>query len=568
MPRFTVFVLVAAACGLPLIVAAPAAADPRCDAPEAIKGTSAGETINGTAGDDVICGLGGDDTINGLGGDDVLVGGLGADRLVGGPGRDLASYVSRTAAITVSLNGLADDGALGEDDYVETEDVTSGSGDDIVNGSPLNNRIDTGTGDDTVRARAGNDEVLGGAGDDRLDGGQGIDEVRCGSDTDVAGADPQDVFEDCESEADARGAVAPGQSVATTDTLTCVILADEQVGCAGDPNKVNARFTRDIFGGTPTAWPAVGGDVPPYLHRIDLGPGRVPVAITASRDTACVILDDGRVLCWGRSPSPGFAYKPADVTPRTLPNGRSAVRFVTDRCALANDGTLHCFSGGGPQTGSQMIPVPGAATDVVGTHYSRLCGIFSGDVRCWSWGTNTLDPAIELGVGRSAVKLTAGEAHTCALMDDASVRCFGDPTQGRLGRPTGSPTSLPIDLGAGRTAVDISAHRRHTCAVLDDGAVRCWGLGWYGATGQGNQLIVGDNETPGEVGPVDLGGGRSAVRLAAGQTADHTCVTLTDGKLQCWGANFYRQLVTSDRMTIGDNEKPSAVGPIDLGGDL
>jgi hypothetical protein len=64
----------------------------------------------------------------------------------------------------------------------------------------------------------------------------------------------------------------------------------------------------------------------------------------------------------------------------------------------------------------------------------------------------------------------------------------------------------PVDLGAGRTAVGISAGGSHTCALLDNGTIRCWGDGAYGKLGYGNTDTIGDNETPGGYGPVSLGG--------------------------------------------------------------
>jgi Ca2+-binding RTX toxin-like protein len=64
----------------------------------------------------------------------------------------------------------------------------------------------------------------------------------------------------------------------------------------------------------------------------------------------------------------------------------------------------------------------------------------------------------------------------------------------------------PVDLGVGRTAVAITAGDAHTCALLDTGAVRCWGAGDNGRLGYANTNSVGDNETPGSVGPLALAG--------------------------------------------------------------
>jgi alpha-tubulin suppressor-like RCC1 family protein len=67
---------------------------------------------------------------------------------------------------------------------------------------------------------------------------------------------------------------------------------------------------------------------------------------------------------------------------------------------------------------------------------------------------------------------------------------------------------LPVvDLGTGRTAKMISAGGEHTCALLDDDSVKCWGRNQYGQLGLGDTSNRGDG--PGEMGDnlpvVDLG---------------------------------------------------------------
>jgi hypothetical protein len=88
-------------------------------------------------------------------------------------------------------------------------------------------------------------------------------------------------------------------------------------------------------------------------------------------------------------------------------------------------------------------------------------------------------PAVQLGTGRSAVSLALGHKHSCALLDDGSVKCWGDNSKGRLGLGDtidrgngggGMGDSLPaVDLGAGRIVVQLATYDGHTCAVLDGG---------------------------------------------------------------------------------------------------
>lgn len=64
----------------------------------------------------------------------------------------------------------------------------------------------------------------------------------------------------------------------------------------------------------------------------------------------------------------------------------------------------------------------------------------------------------------------------------------------------------PIDFGGGHTAIEISAGPARRCAVLDDHTVRCWGFGGEGRLGYGNQNTIGDDETPDSAGAVGVGG--------------------------------------------------------------
>jgi alpha-tubulin suppressor-like RCC1 family protein len=187
-------------------------------------------------------------------------------------------------------------------------------------------------------------------------------------------------------------------------------------------------------------------------------------------------------------------------------------------------------------------------------------------------GDNETPAAVSpVDLGPHTVKaVTSGASHTCAILEDDTVRCWGAGAFGQLGNgdtaAVSSPAGLaPVNLGAGRTAKAITAGDQHTCAILDNGNVRCWGLNDNGQLGYGNTNTIGDNvgETPNTVGPVDLGPGRTAVAITA--NAAHTCVVLDDGAVRCWGANALGQLGLGNTADVGDNEVPSAVPTVKLG---
>ncbi|HET7531151.1 MAG TPA: hypothetical protein VFJ98_09360, partial [Mycobacteriales bacterium] len=101
---------------------------------DTIKTGLGADTLRGGAGNDSLWGGDNDDTLDGGDGNDVLGGQAGSDTIVGGGGSDTASYSTSTVAVTVTLNGLADDGGSGEGDNVATSV-------EHVNGGPKNDRL-------------------------------------------------------------------------------------------------------------------------------------------------------------------------------------------------------------------------------------------------------------------------------------------------------------------------------------------------------------------------------------------------------------------------------------------
>ena len=170
-------------------------------------------------------------------------------------------------------------------------------------------------------------------------------------------------------------------------------------------------------------------------------------------------------------------------------------------------------------------------------------------------------PAVDLGTGRTATAITAGSNHTCALLDNATVKCWGKNDSGQLGLGDALPrgdapgemgNALPaVDLGTGRTATAITAGSNHTCALLDNATVKCWGNGGYGQLGQDSTVTLGDGAGEMAALPaVNLGAGRTATAITAG--GYHTCALLDNGQVKCWGYNVHGQLGQGSTASLGD----------------
>ena len=255
------------------------------------------------------------------------------------------------------------------------------------------------------------------------------------------------------------------------------------------------------------------------------------IDITAGTQHTCAILDNGSVSCWGPNNfgQLGDGTNTPDLVRNTptqtssLGTDRTAVAISAGRyhtCALLDDGSVSCW-------GRNNFGQLGDGTDTL---------------------RNTPTQTSSLGTDRTAVAISAGFRHTCAILDDGSVSCWGSNNGGRLGDGTTTDHSTPTQtstLGTDRTAIAITVGGDHTCAILDDGSVSCWGNNSGGQLGDGTTT---DRLTPTQTS--SLGEGRTAVAITAGYW--YTCAILDDGSVSCWGWNTYGQLgdgTTNDRFT-------------------
>ncbi|HYE59080.1 MAG TPA: hypothetical protein VD948_11270, partial [Rhodothermales bacterium] len=194
--------------------------------------------------------------------------------------------------------------------------------------------------------------------------------------------------------------------------------------------------------------------------------------------------------------------------------------------------------------------------------YSRACLLLCFALACFA-----------VPGGQAQPYLAAGNAHTCVLVVNGAVKCWGSGGNGRLGYgdavtrgdgPGEMGNALPaVDLGTGRTATTLTLNNSfgHVCARLDNGAVKCWGSGTSGRLGYGDISDRGDG--PGEMGDalpaVNLGTGRTATAVSAGSS--HTCAVPDNGAVKCWGTGSSGQLGYGDTVTRGD-------GPGEMGDAL
>jgi Ca2+-binding RTX toxin-like protein len=215
--------------------------------------------LAGNNGNDVLAGDDGDDALNAGEGDDLLHGGNGADDLSGGEGTDTVDWADATSGVSVSLNGINDDGRENEHD-----NVSPGSGaPDIegANGGLADDTLVLGAGDGFIAGGPGNDYLDGGPGRDSIEGNEGLDEVDYSGRTAALSVDAGSPGGDGEAgeNDDVFGDVETIRGGAANDILVGAGTVSVLIGNGGNDQLFGASGDDQLFGG-PGADGLDGGD--------------------------------------------------------------------------------------------------------------------------------------------------------------------------------------------------------------------------------------------------------------------------------------------------------------------
>jgi alpha-tubulin suppressor-like RCC1 family protein len=348
------------------------------------------------------------------------------------------------------------------------------------------------------------------------------------------------------------------------DSHVCVLLDGGDVKCWGrnDVGQLGQGNTDSIVDDI--------GELD-VLGTIDLGTGRTATQLAMGRRHTCAVLDNGDVKCWGRNSS-----------------GQLGLGNTANR-------------GDGPGEMGDALPAIDLGTGVevvqIASYNDTNCVITTtAQVKCWGSGASGVSgygstatrgdgpgemgdalPFVQLGTGRLAVDITVAFEHACALLDDGSVKCWGDNAFGNLGQgntadrgdgPGEMGDALPTVPLGGTKVLDLDSGARHTCARFVDGTVKCWGRNSDGQLGYGDTNNRGDNG--GEMGAalltVAVGTGRTVTDIEGG--GNHTCASLDDGSLKCWGYNGEGQSGQGNNQFLGDGpgEMGDALPTIELHG--
>lgn len=202
------------------------------------------------------------------------------------------------------------------------------------------------------------------------------------------------------------------------------------------------------------------------------------IAVDAGDDHACALTQSSTAICWGHNDDGalGFgAFTPASQpTPITVTNGIATLPRIAGWHACTLRGAeVWCW-------GRNMEGALGDGTVVAKAAPQLVPGMTA---------------ATGVATGGGPADLDA----TCAIHDGGKLSCWGAGTGGRLGTGNTNPAVIPMQVGnLPGPVTDVALGYAHTCALLADGDLWCWGRGTAGQLGHGE---FADSFTPVRVTP-------------------------------------------------------------------
>ena len=400
----------------------------------------------------------------------------------------------------------------------------------------------------------------------------------------------------------------PGSTVGSIYTLTalgasyeytCVVMDNNQMKCWGSNY---GGFLGNSAGG----WTSENEYTPVSVNDVDATSCCLSDVIETSPDGrhTGALTSTGDIYAWGEDYSGQIGHGHISCGnvcnqphgPSVMPGSRTFVAVATGiwhTCGITDpDMSVWCWgfnSDGQLGTGDNNdrnapteITLPQGRHPVsLNTGYASTCAILdNGTGLCWGAndfghlgdGTyndrNEPTPISVLPENRSLIAMDLGAGHTCGILDDGMVNCWGNSTfcngedwtgcanttsGGRLGDGTENSSRYPrsVALPAGRTAISIDAGVDHTCAILDDSSAVCWGLNEQGQLGDGTTT---NSTTPVSV---SMPPGLGVAEISAG--SKHTCAVATNGSVYCWGYHG------DGALGIGEDVDSDVPSYVDLG---
>jgi len=339
---------------------------------------------------------------------------------------------------------------------------------------------------------------------------------------------------------------------------TCIRTESQEIQCWGGNNY------GQLGDGTTTDRSTPG----PVIVKVD--------KVSSGYGHSCALLSTNALKCWGWNSDGqlGDGTTQDHIAPALVVGFSEGLVDVSaggfHTCALEETGVMKCWgenSSGQLGDGtliSRSTPDEvfglGGAVSMLSAGYAHSCAVdTSGALKCWGnnqygqLGDGTIIskniPIEVIGLSSGVAGVSAGMNHTCAVLNNGGIKCWGSNQYGQLGDGTTTDRTIPGDVnGLTSGAAMVSAGGLHTCAVLSNGGVKCWGYNHHGQLG--NQTTVDRSS------PVTVVGLSGFAQVSAG--GYHSCAVSSTGIEKCWGGNYSGQL--------GDGTNTNRSTPVDVSG--
>ena len=354
---------------------------------------------------------------------------------------------------------------------------------------------------------------------------------------------------------------------------TCAILDDDTLKCWGSNDDGLLGILK--FGNVGTDPSHMGDNLP----VIDFGT-TAKVVHVAVQSAMIAVFDDGTVRAWGSNNIIG------DPNSALFLTGKLETKLIR--------GFTNTLVSNLPKIDLGMTPSdPDSTPTAIKVHQiasgSRHHCVIThlGDVSCWGdnqngqlginpttatvWGNQPNQMGnnmVKVPLGAYyATAIAAGKSHSCALLNNNTVYCWGNNTQGQLGQDNAVSSYVPVmvkDLmsnpPAGRTHIThLYAAENSTCVTYNDGGMKCFGDNTSGRLGIDSDAVSIGTQSEDMANLIDVKLPHPIIDVS--MNMDHTCAVIDDlgsHSAYCWGNNTDEQLGTGNTTSYGSASSPMA----------
>ena len=254
-------------------------------------------------------------------------------------------------------------------------------------------------------------------------------------------------------------------SLATGSFFTCALLTTKKVRCFGSnfEGQLGYNDRNDIY---------------EIENAPDLNLPEDVIQLAAGANHTCVIFVSGNMRCWGANDSgqAGNGTTTRVIDAQTAANVNfNGVGLIAEKIALGGNHTCVLFTNKKVKCwGSNANGNPGPYDNGIGQLYSP--------------------PSSFLFFTEDVIQISAGNAHTCVVLLSGKIKCWGYGfSTPNFGLGYGIGVSVPLassaaDIVFGVPTEKVFAGATHTCALLSNGAIKCWGSNQYGQLGYDSSI--------------------------------------------------------------------------------